>query len=120
MRRGLYVVALMILSLFLVGQVMAQGAGGGGPGSGYDKEVFNKALDAAKSLHFSGQVVSHDPMCHCLVVKTAKGELTLLDDYAKFMDEYDQAKGLKMNSQITGTYKTVNHIHYLTTVAYAK
>ena len=114
MRRGVCVVALLCFAFLFVGQVMAQGP------AGYDKEAFQKSLDAAREMHFTGTVLSHDPMCHCLVVKTAKGELTLLDDYAKFMQEYDQAKGLKIGAEIKGVYKTVNHIHYLTSVAYAK
>ena len=65
-------------------------------------------------------MVSHDPMCHCVVVKTAKGELTLQDDYAKFMQDYNQAKGLKVGAEVTGVYKTVNHIHYLMSIALQK
>ena len=42
-------------------------------------------------------------MCHCVIVKTPKGELTLQDDYAKFMQEYNQAKGLKVGAEVTGS-----------------
>jgi hypothetical protein len=112
MKRALFVVALLFFALFMVGQVMAQGA------TGYDKEAFQKALDLAKEMQFSGTVVSHDPMCHCVVLKTAKGEMTLLDDYAKFMQEYDQAKGLKVGAQVKGVFKTVKHIHYITSISY--
>ena len=59
-------------------------------------------------------------MCHCVVIKAAKGDVTLQDDYAKFMQEYDQAKGLKIGAKVTGGYKSVNHINYLTDIAYAK
>jgi len=69
-------------------------------------------------MKFTGTVVSHDPMCHCVIVKTPKGELTLQDDYAKFMQEYNQAKGLKVGAEVTGVYKTVNHIHYLSSITY--
>ncbi len=113
MKRGLYVVALLFFALFMVGQVMAQGSA-----VGYDKAAFQKSMDAAKEMQLEGTVVSHDPMCHCVVVKTAKGELTLLDDYAKFMQEYDQAKGLKVGAKVKGVFKTVSHIHYLTSISY--
>jgi len=85
MKRSVYVVALLFFAFVMVGQVMAQGAP-----VGYDKAAFQKSLDTAKEVRLSGTVVSHDPLCHCVVIKTAKGELTLLDDYAKFMQEYDQ------------------------------
>ena len=58
-------------------------------------------------------------MCHCVVIKTAKGEMTFQDDYTKFMQDYNQAKGLKIGSKMKGTYKTVSHIHYLTDIGYA-
>jgi hypothetical protein len=115
MKRAFYVVALLFFALFLAGQVMAQGSPAQ---AGFDKEAFQKALDLAKEVHFTGTVVSHDPMCHCVVLNTAKGELTLLDDYAKFMQEYDQAKGLKVGAQVKGVYKTVKHIHYITSISY--
>jgi hypothetical protein len=114
MRKGLYVVALLFLGFILVGQAMAAG------GPGFDKQAFQKSLDAAKEVRVAGTVVSHDPLCHCLVLKTAKGELTLIDDYAKFMQEYDEAKGLTAGAEVKGVYKTVNHIHYLTSIEYAK
>ena len=116
MKRG--VVLLFCLFAFVfIGYAMAQDAV---PGAEWSKEAFGNQLSTAKEYKFTGQVLSHDPVCHCVVVSTPKGELTLQDDYAKFMQEYNQAKGLKIGSKVTGTYKTVNHIHYLTAIVYAK
>ncbi len=113
MKRGLLAIGLLFVMMVMVGQVMAQGR------SGFDKEAFQKAMAAAKEVSFSGAVLSHDPMCHCLVVKTNKGDLTVLDDYANFMQDYDQAKGLKVGAEVKGVYKTVDHIHYLSSISYA-
>ena len=73
---------------------------------------FQQAMAKAKAMKFEGTVLSHDVKCHCVVVKTAKGTLTLQDDYAKFDGEYDRAKGLKIGSKTSGEYKTVNYINY--------
>jgi hypothetical protein len=113
MRRALWVVALLCFALVFVGQAMAQESG-----AEWSKTAFNSQLSAAKEMRFTGTVVSHDPMCHCIVVKTQRGDLTLQDDYAKFMQEYNQAKGLKIGAEVSGVYKTVNHIHYLSSIAY--
>ena len=72
----------------------------------------------AKTLNFEGTVLSHDVACHCIVVKTATGELVLQDDYASFDQEFNRLMGLKIGSVIKGQYKTVNYIHYATVVAY--
>ncbi|MGD0230398.1 MAG: hypothetical protein ABSC19_08570 [Syntrophorhabdales bacterium] len=117
MKRALPLILLCILAFVFLGQTLAQGSAGTGPE--WSKEVFMNQLSTAKEMTFTGQVVAHDPLCHCLVVNTPKGDLTLMDDYAKFMEEYNEAKGLKIGSRVTGTYKTVNHIHYLTSISYA-
>jgi hypothetical protein len=70
------------------------------------------ALAKAKAMKFEGEVLSHDVKCHCVVVKTAKGNVTLQDDYAKFDGEYNRAVGLKIGSKTSGEYKTVNYINY--------
>ncbi len=116
MRRGLWVVALLCFALMLAGQAMAQDSGG----AEWSKTRFERWLAAEKEVRFSGTVVSHDPICHCVVVKTERGELTLQDDYARFMQEYNEAKGLKIGAEVTGVFKTVNHIHYLMSVTYRK
>ncbi len=115
MRKSLWVVALLCFVLMFVGRAMAQEGAGGAE---WSKTAFDSQLAKAKDVKFSGTVVSHDPMCHCVIVKTPKGELTLQDDYAKFMQEYNQAKGLKVGAEVTGVYKTVNHIHYLSSIGY--
>ena len=112
MRRGLCVVVLLCFALMFVGQVLAVS------GAEWSKTAFENRLAEAKEMRFTGTVVSHDPMCHCVVVKTASGELTLQDDYARFMQEYNEAKGLKIGAEVTGVYKTVSHIHYLISIAY--
>jgi hypothetical protein len=70
------------------------------------------AMAKAKAVKFEGTVLSHDVKCHCVVVKTAKGNLTLQDDYAKFDGEYNRATGLKIGSKVKGEYKTVMYINY--------
>jgi hypothetical protein len=115
MRRSLLVVVLACFVLMFVGQAMAQEGAGGAE---WSKTAFDSQFAKAKEMKFTGTVVSHDPMCHCVIVKTPKGELTLQDDYAKFMQEYNQAKGLKVGAEVTGVYKTVNHIHYLSSIMY--
>ena len=90
------------------------------PRAEWSKVAFDKQLAAAEETRFTGMVVSHDPMCHCVVVKSESGELTLQDDYAQFIQEYNQAKGLKVGAEATGAFKTVNHIHYLMFIAYNK
>jgi len=112
MRKRLVVLVALLFTFAAVGALFAQ--------SDVAQQVFMNKLDKAKAVAFKGQVLSHDVKCHCFVLKTAKGELTLLDDYAKFMDEYDQAKGLKAGAEVTGHYKTVDHIHYATDIHYAK
>ena len=115
MKRGFIVAALFFFALMFLGQAFAQEGA-----TEWSKEAFMNQLSSAKVQKFSGTVLSHDVACHCIVVNTAKGELTLQDDYAKFMQEYDKAKGLKIGSNVVGTYKTVSHIHYATNLMYAK
>jgi len=117
MRKGLSVAVLCLFAFVLVGAVYAQEATSA---SEWTKAAFQNRLATAKEMKFEGTVVSHDPLCHCVVVKTPKGMLTMQDDYAKFMQEYDQAKGLKVGSEVHGIYKTVSYINYMTSVAYGK
>jgi hypothetical protein len=114
MKRGLVVALALLFTVASVGSAVAQGV--------FEelKIEFGKKLALAKSQKFSGQVVSHDVLCHCLVVKMKSGKtLVLNDDYAEFMQGYNQAKGLKIGSQVVGEYKTVDSIDYATTLAYA-
>jgi hypothetical protein len=100
------VLAVMLMASF-TGMAYAQGEGAMGA-----NEDFQKKFGAAKAMKFEGTVLSHDVKCHCIVLKTAKGTLTVQDDYAKFMGDYDRAKGLKVGSKATGSYKTVDYINY--------
>ncbi len=72
---------------------------------------FEKKWGTAKTMHFEGTVASHDVACHCFVIKGAK-TIILQDDYAKFQQEYDKAKGLKVGEKASGTYKTIDMINY--------
>ena len=83
-------------------------------------EDFDMKWTTAKYVEFEGTVLSHDVACHCFVVKTAKGNLTLQDDYTKFEQEFNRAKGLKIGSMVRGSYKTVDYINYATSMAYVK
>jgi hypothetical protein len=114
--RKLVVLALAVFLTFgMASAVMAQ-VGMGAPGG--EGEVFDQKLALAKAMPFEGTVVSHDVMCHCAVVQTASGMLTLQDDYAKFQQDYNRLKGLKIGSAVKGEYKTVNSINYAQWVAY--
>jgi hypothetical protein len=86
--------------------------------TGAADEEFTKKMATAKTMTFEGTVLSHDVACHCFVVKTAKGEIVLQDDYVKFDQEYNKAKGLKIGAAVKGEYKKVSYINYATSVAY--
>ena len=114
--RKIVVLALAVfLTLGIANAVMAQGQLGAPGGEG---EVFEQKLALAKAMPFEGKVISHDIMCHCVVLETAAGNLTLQDDYAKFQQDYNRLKGLKIGSMVKGEYKTVNYINYALWVAY--
>lgn len=116
MKRGLVTAVVLLFAFVFVGQVFAQAS----QSKEWSKTEFQNELAKAKVEEFTGTVVSHDPVCHCVVVKTPTGELTLQDDYAKFMKKYDRAKGLIIGSEVNGSYKTVNHIRYLMNIGYVK
>lgn len=111
MKRVFVLVLAVFLSLGFTTTVLAQG-----PADEYD--MFQQKLATAKMMSFQGTVLSHDTFCHCIVVKTAKGELVLQDDYAKFDQDYNRLKGLKIGSAVKGQYKTVNRINYALSVSY--
>ena len=116
MRKMLALVVLAVfLSFGLVTMSFAQSNLGAPSGEG---EVFETQLAMAKAMPFEGTVLSHDVMCHCMVVKTAGGNLTVQDDYAKFQQDYNRLKGLKIGAMVKGEYKTVNFINYATWVSY--
>ena len=113
-RKGLPVAVLCLFAFAFLGAAYAQESP-----SEWSKSAFQNKLAAAKEIRFSGKVVSHDPLCHCVVVKTAQGLLTLQDDYAVFMQEYNEAKGLKIGAKVRGVYKTVDYINYMMSISYA-
>ncbi len=113
MKRVAVVVLALLLGLFFVGGVYAQE--GRGP-----QELFQQEFGQMKALMFEGTVLSHDVTCHCFVLKTAKGNMTFQDDYAKFDNDYDHAKGLKIGAKVKGDYKTVKYINYAVDIHYAQ
>jgi len=114
--RKIVVLALAVfLGLGMASAAMAQ-LGSGAPGG--EGEVFEQQMALAKAMPFEGKVVSHDVMCHCVVVQTASGNLTMQDDYAKFQQDYNRMKGLKIGSMVKGEYKMVNYINYALWIAY--
>jgi hypothetical protein len=116
--RVMAVVLAMLLAVSLSSAALAQAQGGGGQIG--PNEIFQQKLGAAKAHTFEGTVLSHDVACHCIVLKTDKGNLTLQDDYAKFEGDYDRAKGLKTGEKYKGAYKTVDYINYAVDVEHAK
>ena len=110
MKKVALVVFAMLFAVSLSGMAFAQE--GGTAGQVGPNEMFQQKLGAAKVMNFEGAVLSHDVACHCIVLKTAKGNLTLQDDYAKFDQDYDRAKGVKAGAKVKGTYKTVDYINY--------
>jgi hypothetical protein len=116
MKKVALVAVALLLAVSLSTTVFAQGSG---PTVG-PNEVFQQKMGAAKVQNVEGTVLSHDVACHCIVVKGAKGNVTLQDDYAKFDQDYDRAKGVKAGAKITGTYKTVDYINYAVEIHMAK
>ncbi len=111
MKKTLLVALAVLFTFSFVGMVLAQA-----PTESPQLGAWQQKYDTAKTMKFSGEVLSHDVKCHCFIVKTAKGNLTLQDDYAKMDQEYDRAKGLKIGAKATGEYKTVDMINYATEV----
>lgn len=109
--RASAIAVAVLLSIAFAGLVLAQGF----PPVQMTQE-FQTKWGTAKAKHFEGTVVSHDVACHCFVIKGAKGNVIIQDDYAKFEQEYDKAKGLKVGSPAMGSYKTIDSINYATDV----
>jgi hypothetical protein len=113
MKKVALVALAMLLTVSFSGMVFAQAGSAGGTGGQLGpNEVFQQKMGAAKTMTFEGTVLSHDVACHCIVLKGAKGNLTMQDDYAKFDQDYDRAKGVKPGAKIKGTYKVVDYINY--------
>ena len=107
-RLSVVVMALLLVAAF-VGSVYAQGQ---------DTTVsdWQQNFTKAKAMTVEGTVVSHDVKCHCFVIKGPNGNVVIQDDYAEFNQEYNKAKGLKLNAPAKATYKTVSGINYATKV----
>ena len=103
--RASVVAVAVLLAVAYGGIVLAQG-------SPAEQKEFQTKWGTAKVRHFHGTVVSHAVCCHCIILQKAKGNLMLQDDYAKFGQGYDKAKGLKAGSPASGSYKTIDEISY--------
>jgi hypothetical protein len=110
MKKLLVVFMAVLLSVAFVGAVYAQGD------TSNAQQAFDKKFATAKTATVEGTVVSHDVKCHCIVVKGPNGNVVVQDDYAEFNQEYNKAKGLKLNAAAKITYKTVDSINYATKV----
>jgi hypothetical protein len=106
MKRLLLVLMAVLLTATFAGGAYAQS----------DKsraaDNFDQKFAVAKAVTVEGNVASHDVKCHCFVVKGAKGDVVIQDDYAEFNQNYDRAKGLKIGAKAKVTYKTVDSINY--------
>jgi len=112
----LVVLLAIMASITFSAVIFAQTGGAGGAGWAAQMTAeFQQKWGTAKNHTFEGTVVSHDVACHCFVIKGAR-TLIIQDDYAKFQQEYDKAKGLKIGEKASGTYKTIDMINYATEV----
>ena len=109
MRKIVILSMVLLLNLVFVAGAISQE---------YDQILMGQQLATARNMSFEGEVLSHDIVCHCIVVKTSSGNLTLQDDFAKFDQDYNRLKGLRIGSMVKGEYKTVNYINYATWVRY--
>ena len=109
--KALVVLLVLCGSIICAGALYGQGEGSAGWVGPMNPE-FQSKWSKARLMSFEGEVVSHDVACHCFVIKGAKGSLIVQDDYAKFEQEYDRAKGLKVGENANGTYKSVGMINY--------
>ena len=115
MRKGIYLAVALLLGIMFVAPVMAQ------EGSAADSQaMFMQEVSKAKTHYFEGTVLSHDILCKCFVLKTAKGNVQFQDDYVKFMDQYNRAKGLKIGAKVKGEYKVVQFINYAISINYVE
>ncbi len=109
--RASLIAVAVLLSIAWVGLVFAQDSA-----SARMSPDFKTKWDSAKVSPFQGTVAGHDVACHCIVITGAEGKLTLADNYAKFDQEYDKVKGLKVGEPASGSYKTIDEINYATEV----
>jgi hypothetical protein len=109
--KALVVLLAIFASITFAAALFAQEGGGAGWSATMSQE-FQQKWGSAKTHPFEGTVVSHDVACHCFVIKGAKDNMIIQDDYAKFEQEYDKAKGLKIGEKASGTYKMVDMINY--------
>jgi len=118
MKKGLSVVLLSLFALAFVGKALAMSGG-----SEWSEEAVANKMSLAKEMRFTGRVVSRasrQSQQHSLTVDTPKGQLTFRDDYARFKQDYNEAKGIRIGAAVQGTYKTVNDINYLTWIRYTE
>jgi len=75
-------------------------------------QEFQTKWEAAELTPFQGTVVGHATCCRCIYMEGAKGLLALRDDYAKYDQNYDTKKGLKVGKPSSGFYKTIDEVNY--------
>jgi hypothetical protein len=110
MKKLLMVFMAVLLMVGFAGAVFAQTEADSAKGA------FDKKFATSKTATVEGTVLSHDVKCHCIFIKGPNGNVTVQDDYAEFNQEYNKAKGLKINAKAKIMYKTVDFINYATKV----
>ena len=73
---------------------------------------FQQKWEAAEVTPFQGTVLGHATCCRCIYIEETKGVLALRDDYAKFDQNYDTKKGLRVGKSSSGFYKTIDKVDY--------
>jgi hypothetical protein len=118
MKKALSVIVLSLFALAFVGKALAMSGG-----SEWNEEAVANKMSLAKEMRFTGRVVSRasrQSQQHSLAVDTSKGVLTFEDEYARFAQEYNEAKGIRIGAPVQGTYKTVDGVNYLTWIRYTE
>jgi hypothetical protein len=115
MKKGLPEITACLFVLVFAGRALAVSGG-----AEWSRQAFANEMALAKEVRFTGRVVSHDTLQHSLAVDTLKGELTFRDDYTRFMQEYNEAEGIRIGAPVAGTYKRVDHVNYLTWIHYTE
>jgi hypothetical protein len=125
MKKGLSVIVVCLFALVvaLFALVFVGRAPAASGGAEWSKEALANKISLAKEMRFTGTVASRASRQsgqHTLAVNTPEGVLTFDDEYARFMQEYNEAKGIRIGAPVEGTYKRVNHINYLTWIRYTE
>jgi hypothetical protein len=104
------VVLTMMVSLALVGTLHAQKE---------DTAVTAEAIAKGATANFAGLVKSIDATAKSMVVKTRKGDVTFMVQFARFQGEYKAVEDLKVGDKISGKATTVQGQNYATVITKA-